>query len=85
MSQNQGPGQNEDEKEHEDRSGSEMEGWPLQTGWLGSAVVATNPLVFHNPYAAGNSQDQCAALKKIEPKTKTPKVQSGWRNLFHFY
>lgn len=58
MSQNQGPGQNED------RSGTEMEGWPLQTGWLGLAVVATNPLVFHNPYATGNSQDQCAALKK---------------------
>jgi len=32
--------------------------------------LATNPLVFHNPYAAGNDQDQCAAVGTTAPKCK---------------
>jgi len=29
----------------------------------GQERLATNPLVFHNPYATGNGQDQCAGAK----------------------
>jgi len=36
----------------------------------GQERLATNPLVFHNPYAAGNDQDQCAAVGTTAPKCK---------------
>jgi len=36
----------------------------------GQERLATNPLVFHNPYATGNGQDQCAAVGTTAPKCK---------------